>query len=166
MTAWISEVPLPAAPTAASPAERKVATFIFTQEWDSLNPLYSNMWFMGITTQIWNAAAWDFDEDNNPNPVLVTEIPSVDNGGLSDEGRVITIKLRDDIAWSDGEPITAADFVFTYEMTVNPSNVVNSTYPYDQMLSVEAPDDRTVVATFADPFVPWAATLCARRGLS
>ncbi|MDJ0754733.1 MAG: peptide ABC transporter substrate-binding protein [Ardenticatenaceae bacterium] len=145
--------------TAVEPAERKVATFVFTQEWDSLNPIYTNMWFSTITTQIWNAAAWDFDAENNLRPVLVSEIPTMENGGLSDEGRVITINLRDDIMWSDGEPITAEDFLFTYEMTINPSNTVGSTYPYDLIESVEIPDEQTVIATFADPFVPWAATL-------
>lgn len=141
------------------PEERKVATFIWTQEWDSLSPMYTNMWFSSITQQIWNAAAWDFDVDNNPHPVLVTEIPSSDNGGISEDGRTITIKLRDDIVWSDGEPITADDFLFSYEMVTDPANIVNSMYPYDQLESVEAPDPQTVVATFEEPFAPWWTTL-------
>jgi hypothetical protein len=68
----------PAAPPeepAAPPATPKVATFIFTQEFDSLSPLYTNMWFSAITFQIWNAHAWDFDEENNPVPVLVQKSP-------------------------------------------------------------------------------------------
>ena len=47
-------------PTAA-PAEAKVAKFIWTQEFDTLNPLYTNMWFSAITFQIWNCYAWDCD---------------------------------------------------------------------------------------------------------
>ncbi|MFO7540264.1 MAG: peptide ABC transporter substrate-binding protein [Chloroflexota bacterium] len=146
------------APTDA-PAERKVATFIWTQEFDNLNPLYTNMWFSSITQQIWNASAWNFDVDNNPNPVLVTEIPSPDNGGISADGRSITLQLRDDIVWSDGTPLTAADFLFTYEMVMSPNNIVNSTYPYNLIESIEAPDDRTVVTTFEEPFIPWVASL-------
>lgn len=149
----------PADEPAPEPAERKVATFIWTQEFDSLGPMYTGMWFSSITQQIWNASAWNFDVDNNPNPVLVTEIPSMDNGGISEDGRTITIKLRDDIVWSDGEPIDAEDFIFTYEMTVDPNNIVNSTYPYDLVETIEAPDPQTVVTTFADPFVPWVANL-------
>jgi len=141
------------------PAERKVATFIWTQEFDSLGPMYTGMWFSSITQQIWNASAWNFDIDNKPNPVLVTEIPSMENGGISEDGRTITIKLRDDITWSDGEPLDAEDFIFTYEMTVDPNNIVNSTYPYDLIESIEAPDPQTVVTTFAEPFVPWVANL-------
>ncbi len=147
---------------AAEPAptgERKVATFVFTQEWDSLSPLYTSMWFSGITNEIWNTSAWIFDESNNPMPHLVTEMPTEDNGGISEDGTTITLSLRDDIVWSDGEPITAVDFVFTHAMYVNPANTVNSTYPYDLMTSVEAADDQTVVITFAEPFVPWASSI-------
>lgn len=39
-------------PTQPPPAERKVSTFIFTQEFDTLNYYYSNMWFSEITTQL------------------------------------------------------------------------------------------------------------------
>jgi peptide/nickel transport system substrate-binding protein len=158
--------PPPAAPTAAptappptQPPARKVATFIWTQEPDVLNPLYTNMWFSSITQQIWNCWAWDFDDQNNPHPVLVKEMPSEENGGISPDGRVITLKLRDDIVWSDGKPITSEDFVFTYEMTMNPKNTVASTHPYDKLEKVEAPDPKTVVMTFKEPFAAWQATL-------
>ncbi|HUV91317.1 MAG TPA: hypothetical protein VMY80_16815, partial [Anaerolineae bacterium] len=57
-------------PTEAPPAERKVATFIWTQEFDTLNPLYTNMWFSAITFQFWECYAWDFDEVTAPHPVL------------------------------------------------------------------------------------------------
>jgi peptide/nickel transport system substrate-binding protein len=143
----------------APSGEKKIATFVFTQEWDSLNPIYTSMWFSGITGEIWNTSAWAFDETNTPQPKLVTEIPSIENGGISEDGTVITLNLRDDIVWSDGTPITANDFVFTHAMVVDPANTVNSTYPYDLMTSVEAADAQTVVITFAEPFVPWASAV-------
>ena len=112
--------------------------------------MYTGMWFSTITQQIWNCDPWDWDEKDSPHPVLVTELPSLDNGGISEDGKTITLKLRDDIVWSDGTPITSDDFVFTHAMFTDPGNAVNSTYPYDQF-EVEAPDDRTVVITFAEP---------------
>jgi len=66
------------------------------------------------------------------------------------------VNLRDDVTWSDGEPVTANDFVFTYEMYMAESNVVASRYPYeDYVASVEAPDDQTVVVNFTEPFAAW-----------
>ena len=160
-----TEAPAPAATTPpeptevpAPPAVKKVATFIWTQEFDSLNPMYTSMWFSTITQNIWNCDPWIWDEENNPHPVLLAELPSVDNGGISEDGTVITLKLRDDVVWSDGEPITSDDFVFTYQMFTEPANQVNSTYPYDELASMEAPDERTVVMTFNEPFVAWMAT--------
>lgn len=145
----------PAVEEPGSAVERKVATFIFTQEFDTLNPMYSSMWFVYITYDLWNAPAWIFDKDNNPVPNIVTEMPSEGNGGIADEGRTISLNLRDDIQWSDGTPITANDFVFTYEMIMDPGNIIQSTYPYDQVTAVTAPDDQTVVMTFEEPFAPW-----------
>jgi peptide/nickel transport system substrate-binding protein len=152
----------PAAPPeepAAPPSAPKVATFIFTQEFDNLNPLYTNMWFSAITFQIWNAYAWDFDEENNPVPVLVTEIPSMEDGTISEDGTVITMKLRPDLVWSDGTPLTAEDFIFTYEMYIDPANSVATSYPYDTISSIEAPDPQTVVMTFEEPLASWLGTL-------
>jgi peptide/nickel transport system substrate-binding protein len=148
-----------ATPADAAAGEAKVATFIFTQEFDTLSPIYTTMWFSSITRQIWNADAWAYDENNEPFPQLAAELPSLENGGISADGRTITVRLRDDIVWSDGEPITAADFVFTYEMITNPANAVYTTHPYDKIESIEAPDEHTVVTTFAEPFAPWLATL-------
>lgn len=147
------------AATAAPAADKKVATFIFTQEFDNLNPLYTNQWFTAITYQLWSCYAWTYDDMNKPVPVMVTEMPSSENGGISEDGKTLTFKLRDDLVWSDGEPITADDFVFTYEMTMNSKNAVASQSPYDQMESVTAADAHTVVVTFKDVFAPWAATL-------
>ena len=150
-------VPTPV-PTAV-PTAPEVATFIWTQEFDTLNPLYTNMWFSAVTQQIWNCWAWDFDKLSNPRPVLVTEIPSLENGGVSADGRVITMKLRDDIVWSDGTPITAEDFIFTYDMTMDPKNTVATQAPYDLIEKIEAPDPQTVVITFQEPFVAWLTYL-------
>ncbi len=141
------------------PSEPKIVTFAWTQEPDSMNWLYSDMWFSAILQQIWHCWAWEFDDQNTPFPRLVTEMPSMENGGVTEDGLIITMHLRDDIVWSDGTPITADDFVFTYDMIMDEANIVASQYPYDYVESVEALDARTVVVTFAEPFAPWQSLL-------
>lgn len=148
-------------PTQAGP---KSITLLYTQAVNNLNPLYTSLqvnvhWYSAITLQIWNAWAWDFDEANNPIPVLVKEIPSLENGGLSADGRVITMHLRDDIVWSDGQPITSADFRFTFQMAVDPKNSVVSSSPYNLISSLDTPDERTVVINFNQPYIPWLGNL-------
>jgi peptide/nickel transport system substrate-binding protein len=127
----------PAEPTAAP----KVATFIWTQEFDTLNPLYTNMWFVTVLYPIYTCQAWFFDENNKAFPSMVTEIPSSENGGISADGRTITLKLRKDLKWSDGQPITSKDFMFTYDMIMSDKNAVSSRAPFDMTESVTAPEE-------------------------
>src|SRR5215216_950037 len=138
----------------------KALNIAFVQDIDTMNyGMYSSQFFSYILMTLWNSPPWVFDAQLNPVPRLTTEIPSVENGGVSEDGRTITLRLRDDIQWSDGEPITSADFVFTYDMFMNDANSVDSRSPYDVMESVEAPDAQTVVVTFPEPYAPWLTTI-------
>jgi len=152
-----TEAPAAEEPATEAPMEPKVVTFAWTQEPDSLNPFYTDMWFSAILQQLYLCWAWEYDDTNSPFPHLVTEMPSLDNGGLSEDGLTITLNLRDNIVWSDGEPLTSADFKFTYDMVMDDANTVNSQYPYDALTSVEAPDPQTVVMNFSEPFAAWEA---------
>ncbi len=164
-----TEAPAVEQPTEAPPpeepaAERKVVTLIWTQEFDTLNPLYTQMWFVSAIYPIYACQAWLFDDQNNAVPNLVTEMPSETNGGISEDSRTITLMLRDDIVWSDGTPITSADFKFTYDMLLADGNAVASRSPYDLVTSLETPDDQTVVITFEEPYAPWQSSLFAGAG--
>ena len=144
----------------AAPAEPKVVTITFTQEPDNLSPLYTSMWFSAITRDLWNVGLWDFDAQNNPVPQIAAEIPTLANGGVTNDGKTITIKLNPKAVWSDGTPITAADVQFTYDMVTSAKNAVSSSYPFaDNVESVTAPDEHTVVVNFSEPFAPWLTLL-------
>lgn len=66
---------------------------------------------------------------------------------VSNDGLVWTVKIRKDVKFSDGKPLTAADVVFTYETTAKSSSVVDLSV----MKSVEALDDYTVKFTLKKP---------------
>jgi len=156
----VTEAPATAVPTEAPPTFNGIATITFTQEPDSLSPMYTSMWFSSITRQFWNQGLWTFDDTNGAVPILAAEIPTVENGGVSADGKTITVKIREDAKWSDGEPFTADDLVFTYNMILSDKNTVNSTYPYaDYVASVEAADAHTAVIKFNEPFAPWLTTI-------
>jgi len=147
-------------PEPTEPAEPKVATISFVQEPDSLSPLYTTMWFSGITRDFWLKGLWSFDTNNEPVPELAAEIPTRENGGVSEDGKTLTVKLNPDAAWSDGEPVTAADFVFTFDMIMSDQNTVQSRYPYeDYVTSVTAQDDHTLVIEFSEPFAAWQTSI-------
>ncbi len=155
----------PAAETSAATEELRrtvgdqTAILAFNQEFDMLNPLYAQNLSSQIVYGIWNCSAWDFDDQENALPVLVKQIPTVKDGGVSADGREITFRLRDDIAWSDGEPITSKDFQFTYQMITDPQNNVLNLTPYDLIEEVSAPDPQTVVVRFKEPNNAWLYSL-------
>ena len=96
-----------------------------------------------------------FDADGNPISVLVTEIPSLENGGLSEDGKTITFHLRPGVKWADREPLTSADVKFTIEAVQNPDNIVTSRAGYDLIESVDTPDDLTVVLHYKEYYGAW-----------
>src|SRR5690606_31022730 len=79
---------------------------------------------------------------------------------ISDDGLVYTFHLRDGIKWTDGEPVTAGDFVFALQRLMNPATASDYAYlqypiknaqainsgeitDFDQ-LGVKAIDDKTL----------------------
>lgn len=61
-----------------------------------------------------------------------------------------TFTLRDDITWSDGQPVTAGDFIFGFE-NLEAQGGDYSTLLSDVAESYEAPDDKTVVIMLKQP---------------
>ena len=70
---------------------------------------------------------------------------------VSEDGTVWTFTLRDGFQWSDGEPLTAEDVAFSYNLYKNQVDFpyLNTYTTYFE--SIEAPDDKTVVITLSEP---------------
>jgi peptide/nickel transport system substrate-binding protein len=96
----------------------------------------------------------DFDENAELVPWLAEEIPSLGNG-VSDDGRQVIWKLKQGVLWSDGEPFTANDVVFTYEYIMDPATTATTQGQYTGIESVEAIDDHTVAINFKEPTPGW-----------
>lgn len=84
-------------------------------------------------------------------PVLAAELPTVENGGVSEDSLTVTYRLKEGLTWSDGEPFTAEDLVFTWEVLQNPESaaVGSAVVPaYESVASVTALDPQTVEVKF------------------
>ena len=92
-----------------------------------------------------------FDQDGNMVPYLATEIPTVSNGGVSEDLTTITWKLKEGLLWSDGTPVTSADVAFTAEYCMHPEGGCAQAAKFEGVSSVETPDDLTVVVNFSEP---------------
>lgn len=94
---------------------------------------------------------------------------------VSDDNLVYTFKLRDDIYWSDGVPVTANDFVYSWQRLVDPNVASDYCYIIDIVknskaiqagelepteLGIVAKDDKTLEVTLESP-CEYFIDLCA-----
>ena len=91
-----------------------------------------------------------YDQDGNLVPYLATEIPTLENGGVSADLTTITWKLKPGLLWSDGSPLTSADVVFTAEYCMHPEGGCAQLAKFEGVDKVEAIDDLTVKVTFKE----------------
>ncbi len=107
----------------------------------------------------------DIDAEGNGVPVLATEWPTVENGGLAADGTSVTWKLREGVSWHDGKPFTASDVVFTWEYASDEATSAVSRNVFSVVKSVEAVDDFTVTVTFNEPNPAWFDVFTSHLGM-
>ncbi|MFI1970907.1 hypothetical protein BLA24_07120 [Streptomyces cinnamoneus] len=84
-------------------------------------------------------------------PALAAELPKV-----TDDGRTYTYKLRQGVKFSDGEPFTARDVVFTYRTILDEKTNNAAKGELDAIDEVTAQGDDTVVFALKYPYAPFA----------
>ena len=135
-------------PATAAPADEKVTfTVAFQNEVDSFNP------FVGIEASSFEAWALTYDylidysmEDMSPEPGLATSWET------SDDGLTWTFDIRDDVVFSDGEPLTAEDVAFTFSRILDGGPEAATWGAYlGQVTSATATDDTTLVLELEKP---------------
>ncbi|HYW86776.1 MAG TPA: ABC transporter substrate-binding protein, partial [Chloroflexota bacterium] len=93
------------------------------------------------------------DDQMRPYPVLAADIPSLDNnllqlsGDGGDRRLIVTMPLRQDVTWSDGEPFTADDVVYMWQLMMNPQSGFDTSVE-DKLKVVDKVDDFTVRFTY------------------
>jgi len=120
LTACEEEEPPTATPTSEVLAERQELRIRTAGEPTTLDPqiaAFAND--INIIKQLFRGLLW-YDQNLGVVPAAAEEVPSKENGGISEDGLTYTFKLRDDLVWSDGEPLTAADFEYSLKRLFDP----------------------------------------------
>jgi len=123
------------------------------QEPDSLNLMFGNNSATDEVSSLLYSFLMRVDDEGNLIPDLATVVPTAKNGGISRDGKTITLHLRKNARWSDGAPVTAADWLFTLRAVNNPRNNIKSNYGWDGIASASAPDPYTIVIHLKKPSV-------------
>lgn len=133
------------APTTSTPDESGAAstgtfTYVIASDPSSLNPInVSDRWGLTVTNLIYSPLARVEGDGTVVNELAESIEPAED--GLS-----VTVTLKDGLEWSDGEPLTADDVVFTYtQKAVKENGNADLLWIGDQPITATASDEKTVV---------------------
>jgi peptide/nickel transport system substrate-binding protein len=151
LAAGVASLALTASMAHAERASDGQLNIIYWQAPSTMNPYLS-----GGTKEIEAASMVleplaSFDSEGNLFPVLAESIPTVENGGVSEDLMSITYTLKEGLLWSDGTPVTAEDAVFSWQYCTNPEAGCAGLQFYQGVTNVEALDERTVKISFAEP---------------
>jgi peptide/nickel transport system substrate-binding protein len=136
----------------------------------------------------------DIGDASNLIPLLASDKPSHDIAGLvynglvkydknmniigdlaeswdvSANGLVIIFHLRKGVKWHDGQPFTAADVLYTYQVTVDPKTPTAYAGDFLKVKKAEIIDDYTFRVTYGKPFAPalisWGSSILPRHLLA
>ena len=106
-----------------------------------------------------------YDPDGGLVPVLATDIPTVDNGGLARDGTWVVWNLKKGVTWHDGKPFTADDVIFNWEYAADPATAAVTVGSYRDIDRVERLGDHSVKVVFKQPTPYWYEAFCQYRGL-
>ena len=123
------------------------------QEANQFNPYYSSQVTEANVNSAVYAFLYVFTDDLRYGADLATSIPTLDNGGVTQgeggDAMTVTWTLRDGLKWSDGEPLTCDDFLYTYEWVTDPDNVGVVVTPFD-ISTVECASDTELIHHFTE----------------
>jgi peptide/nickel transport system substrate-binding protein len=134
----------------SAPAGQVVLKLGWTEEPDNLNVFIG---FANTDYEVWAlnySYLFGAGDRNQPTLDLASQFPTVENGGISADGKVWTIHIRSGVRFDDGTPLTAADVAFTYNYIIK--NKLANLLEYTQGIdTVTAPDPTTVRFVCAHP---------------
>jgi peptide/nickel transport system substrate-binding protein len=124
-TPQIEEQPTEPPPTEPPPPpEETSAVIVIPQDPLGFNGLVADTGYEAMVGELVFLALSEIDPQGNVYPELAAEIPTLENGDVAfDEENWtmdVTWKLRDDVQWADGTPVTADDVIFTWDAITDP----------------------------------------------
>ncbi len=147
MLAGCSGSPAPA--DTAEPASGGIAVVALTQEPGMLSPLFNAQSGSNLTYAFVVEPLFTILDTGERVPNLATEVPTLENGLVSEDGLTVTYKIHEGIVWSDGEPFTADDLAFTIDVATNPETLAIPDPEYGTIASYEVVDPQTIAVTFS-----------------
>src|SRR5580692_9744247 len=100
---------------------------------DSLNPLLSTMDLSYDISSLTFSYLVVADAEGKLIGDLATVVPSLENGGISRDGRTYVYHIHRGVRWHDGAPLTSRDVAFTWRAIMSPRNDVLHREAYQEV---------------------------------
>ena len=114
------------------------------EEPDNLNELFAHTDAADQLANLIYEPLFRYDPDGNFVPAAATSVPTIENGGISGDGKKIVLHLRKGMKWSDGAPYDGRDLVFTWHAVMSNANNVKQRNGWDDITAIDlAPDNLT-----------------------
>ena len=130
----------------------------------SLNPLLAGSSVTGDLAMFMFSYAIRYDDKAEPIPDALIEIPTIANGDVSKDGLTLKYKLRDNIKWHDGVPMTSKDLWFTWTCVMNKHNNVITTDGYKDIASIDYSDPHVAVIHMKKVYAPFLQQIFSENG--
>jgi peptide/nickel transport system substrate-binding protein len=141
-----------------------VLRFAENEDVKSLNPLlFTSAPSLDLSMFIFSYAV-RYDGNGQPVPDALSEIPTVANGDVSKDGLTLVYKLRHNILWQDGVPLTCKDLAFTWKFVMDPTTNTDSTEGYREIKTIDCPNPYTAVIHLKRPYAPFLQTIFGPNG--
>ncbi len=105
-----------------------------------------------------------YDSKARPVPDALREIPTIANGDVSKDGLTLKYKLRPNIKWQDGVPLTCDDLKFTWQVVMNTHNNVVTTDGFKDIGSIDCSDPHVAVVHMKKLYAPFLQQLWSVNG--
>ncbi|HEV3090123.1 MAG TPA: peptide ABC transporter substrate-binding protein [Candidatus Cybelea sp.] len=105
-----------------------------------------------------------YDSKANPVPDALREVPTIANGDVSKDGLTLKYKLRPNIKWQDGVPLTCDDLKFTWQVVMNTHNNVVTTDGYKSIGSIDCSDPHVALIHMNKLYAPFLQQLWSVNG--
>jgi peptide/nickel transport system substrate-binding protein len=92
---------------------------------------------------------------------LAVAPPTIENGGISRDGRTYVYHLRHGIVWHDGVPFTAHDVVASWRAVMDPRHNTLHREGYDRIVAIDVPDQYTAVVHLDRRYPPFVTQFFA-----
>jgi peptide/nickel transport system substrate-binding protein len=105
-----------------------------------------------------------YNSKAQPVPDALIEVPTVANGDVSKDGLTLKYKLRHNITWQDGQPLTCEDLKFTWQVVMNPKTNISTTDGYKDIKDIDCSDPYVAVVHMKKLYAPYLQQLWGVNG--